>query len=207
LEDYRPVKQRLNEFRQHHPDWSIDTRFYPELPVKGEHVLARTWIRDSDGSLIAAAHAFEIVAKPFDVEKAETSSWGRALVAAGYTDSLELSQEELERSEGVQKPEKGPYRDPGPATVEGAQKQQLTVHPDPAPLSFLDMLRLNKPKSTAPKGIWYDHLTALVAAAAHDGIKVDWTGMAGGKHADKLTSTELKILIDDLELEMLGGGV
>ena len=123
IEDYRGVNERLKEFRTEHPDWTIRTT----VQFVDGHWKSETLISDANGHLIANGNAYEQAKKAFDMEKAETSSVGRALVFAGWTDSLELSQEERERSDGVQKQQKPapPTRtpDPGPVTPQTLQKQ------------------------------------------------------------------------------------
>ena len=55
-------------------------------------------------------------------EKAETSAVGRALVFAGWTDSLELSQEEVERSATVASQKKKPTAKKPDRTVVAKKK-------------------------------------------------------------------------------------
>ena len=196
LENYKPVKQRIHEFRQEHPDWGIRTK----LEHHEGFWYAETTISDDTGHPIANGHAVETATKPFDAEKAETSSVGRALVFAGWTDSLELSQEELERSEGVHKPQKGPRVDPGPVTWEQAQKpKELNDTSQSKPPTLNDYMRLNLPPQSAPKGFWADYITGLVAITEHEEILVPWRDLTGGKGFGELTSTELKILAVDVD--------
>jgi len=100
LENYIPVKQRIHDMREAHPDWGVST----VLTLEADYWQAVSTISDETGQLISTGNAVEKNTKPFDAEKAETSAVGRALVFAGWTDSLELSQEELERSGDVPKP-------------------------------------------------------------------------------------------------------
>lgn len=196
LADYRPVKQRLHEFRAEHPDWTIRTRLEPHEGFW----YSETTISDSAGHPIANGHAVEANTKPFDAEKAETSSVGRALVFAGWTDSLELSREELERSEGVQKPENAPYRDKGPVTPETvAQQPPLNDTSTMKPATISDLLRLEQPPQAAPKGFWQEFVKELVAADAYENIQIPWRELTGGKGFDELTTVQLKGLVVDVD--------
>lgn len=204
LENYKPVKQRIHEFREQHPDWSIWTSL--DRPDE-QHWMAQATIRDSEGNPIATGHAYERAAEPFDAEKAETSAVGRALVFAGWTDSLELSQEERERSEGVteqrnvtpppstpQPVERGPVT---PQTIK--QQPPLRAHPNPNPPPIEDILRLERPVATAPKGFWQEFVKELVAADAHEGSQIPWRELTGGKGFDELTTKELKSLVEGVD--------
>ena len=120
LENYIPVKQRIHDMREEHPDWGVRT----EMTFDGDYWRAVTTISDESGRLIATGHAVERNTKPFDAEKAETSAVGRALVFAGWTDSLELSQEEMERSAVVHAPPK-PAGKKQPAAKPQAKKPTI----------------------------------------------------------------------------------
>ena len=196
LENYIPVKTRIAAFRKEHPDYTICTK----LDVHEGFWYSETTISDGSGHPIANGHAVEANNKPFDAEKAETSSVGRALVFAGWTDSLELSQEELERSEAVQKPQNGPPVDPGPVTLEKVQNREPLNNPeDFKPPTLNDYMRLNLPQQSAPKGFWADYITGLVAICEHEKILVPWRDLTGGKGFGDLTTAELKILAVDVD--------
>ena len=115
LENYIPVKQRIHDMRSEHPDWTILT----SLQLSTDYWYAKATISDESGHIIATGNAVEKNTKPFDAEKAETSAVGRALVFAGWTDSLELSQEEVERSATVatQTKKKPTPKKPDPVVV------------------------------------------------------------------------------------------
>ena len=215
LENYKPVKQRIHEFRQAHPDWTIRTT----LRRDEDHWISETLISDEHGHLIANGWAYEKAQKPFDAEKTETSSVGRALVFAGWTDSLELSQEEKERSEGVQKAQKqGPPSktlDRGPVTLESLKAQEesgrLRIAQEEAEAANLQpkveghlahgftKLLMETPVGSAPKGIWADFVAALVAEAARENADIDWRRYTHGKGFNELTTMDLKGLVGDLQ--------
>ena len=91
LADYVPVKERIRDMRSDHPEWSVR----PLVTMLDGHYLAVCEIHDGDRH-IATGSALEQASKAFDYEKAETSAVGRALVFAGYIDSVSLSREEEE---------------------------------------------------------------------------------------------------------------
>jgi hypothetical protein len=206
LEDYKPVKQRIHEFRQEHPDWAIYTSL--ERPDEA-HWLATATIRDTAGNQIATGHAYEKALKPFDAEKAETSAVGRALVFAGWTDSLDLSQEERERSEGVAEQRKATHAPPTPQPVERDSaapqtmphilKNRIAPHPDPKPQPIEDMMRLEKPVQSAPKGYWQEFVKELVVADQTENIGIPWKELTYGKGFNDLTAIELKELVDRVD--------
>ena len=196
LENYKPVKQRIFEFRKEHPDWTIRTK----VDLHEGFWYSETTISDNAGHPIANGHAVEKNTKPFDAEKCETSSVGRALVFAGWTDSLELSQEERERSEGVQEQRKPVYRDSGPVTPETvANRPPLNDTDTMKPPTLNDYMRLNLPAQSAPKGFWADYITGLVAITEHEKILVPWRDLTGGKGFSELTTAELKHLAIDVD--------
>ena len=208
LENYKPVKQRIYEFRKEHPDWTIRTN----LKRDDAHWISETTISDENGHLIANGWAYEKAQKPFDAEKTETSSVGRALVHAGWTDSLELSQEERERSEGVQEQRKptppSKTLDKGPVTLASLKEQEetgrLRVAEEEAKVEAslahgFTALLVEAPVPSAPKGIWSDFVAALVAEAARENADIDWRRYTHGKGFNELTTLDLKGLVGDLQ--------
>ena len=123
LENYIPVKQRIHDMREQHSDWGVTT----ELGLVADYWHAKTTISDETGKVISTGSAVEKNTKPFDAEKAETSAVGRALVFAGWTDSLELSQEEVERSVTVRSQTAPAKKKPAPKKPDPtvAAKKQL----------------------------------------------------------------------------------
>ena len=195
LENYVPIKFRLNEFRKEHPDWTIRTT----VKLMDGHWHAETLISDENGHLIANGNAYEQAKLAFDLEKAETSSVGRALVFAGWTDSLELSREEQERSEVVQEQRKQPARPPGPVTPETVANRPPLNDVPANPPTLDDYMRLNIPPQSAPKGFWQDYITGLVAICEHDGVAVPWRDLTKGVGFADLTTIQLKHLAADVD--------
>jgi hypothetical protein len=86
LENYVPVAERLEKFRNEHPLWAL----VGEITVDdGQRVVIRATIADENERVVATGHAEEVrgsspVNRTSAVENAETSAWGRALAALGY---------------------------------------------------------------------------------------------------------------------------
>jgi hypothetical protein len=178
LKDYKPVKPRIQEMRTEHPDWTIKTR----VEHRDGFWHSRTKILDGH-RLIATGHAVEKAEQAFDMEKAETSSVGRALVFAGYPDDLRISPEEEARAQVVNYQKETP--------------QKATSHASPptstAPVYTVEYLVEYPPVQAAPKPVWQAHIAALVEATKAESLDFDWKLFAG-KPFDKLTSDELKDL-------------
>lgn len=80
--DYLQVAHRLVWFREERPEWSIVTEM---VTLTDSHAIAKATIIDPDGRIIATAHKREDKVHFADfMEKAETSSIGRALALVGY---------------------------------------------------------------------------------------------------------------------------
>ena len=193
LADYVPVKTRIHTMRQEHADWSIVTTVEQ---VDG-HWIARAWIKDGDDHPIASAGAYEKASKAFDYEKAETSAVGRALTFAGYTDSVELSREELERSETVteqrQSRQTAPPRPVKPAPAGTAQERVTAVIE-------------NRPGNGDHKALWRDYVTVLARTTieADEMTKQDWLNITLGKKIDEMTKQELQVAAAKAEGDLSG---
>ena len=93
---YKTVALRVQEFREQHPDWSIESKVLSAADL----VQVRTKIKDHEGRTVAVGHAEELrgstnILKTSALETCETSSWGRALSALGYGGTSIASAEEL----------------------------------------------------------------------------------------------------------------
>ncbi len=95
--NYTQVVSRVEVFRRHFPDLTIDTTI---VDVNNERVLMRAEIRD-DNRIIASGHAEEVreanaINRTSAVEVAETSAVGRALAAFGLHGGEYASAGEVE---------------------------------------------------------------------------------------------------------------
>lgn len=98
--EYRTVALRVKEFREKHPDWSIQTTIKFRAYEDAERVLVRATIKDVEGRLIASGTAEENRAQgninlTSCVENAETSAVGRALSFFGLGGEEIASAEEM----------------------------------------------------------------------------------------------------------------
>lgn len=87
LEGYETVRERLDKFRDHHPDWGLHSEIVFD---DADRILMRAEIWTADNVCVAVGHAEERRGPNRStpaVETCETSAWGRALEAAGYLSS------------------------------------------------------------------------------------------------------------------------
>ena len=96
--EYTLIAKRLRDFRNDHPNWSIETN----LVCGGENVLIHTTIKDESGRVIATGYAEEErgstnINQTSSVENCETSSVGRALafVSGEYAGNAIRSADEM----------------------------------------------------------------------------------------------------------------
>lgn len=101
--EYFTVAERVANFRQDKPDWSIQT----ELVDSGEAVIMKAVICSADGMVLATGHAEEVrgstnINKTSALENCETSAIGRALSALGYAGTEYASADEVAAAIGQQ---------------------------------------------------------------------------------------------------------
>lgn len=102
---YVMVKDRIREFRQDHPTWSLITNLEK---MEGGNVVFFAKICDETGRIIATGYAWEqvnssYINKTSAVENCETSAIGRCLACAGYlTDGAYASYEEMQKTVDVE---------------------------------------------------------------------------------------------------------
>jgi len=93
---YHTVAERIQTFREEHPDWQIHT----ELVDYGNPVVVKATICDANGNKMADGYAEEDrtlgnINKTSAVENCETSAVGRALAFLGYAGSEIASADEV----------------------------------------------------------------------------------------------------------------
>ena len=94
LDDYVDVAERIGEFRERHPDGSLRGTFQM-LEVGGQAIVAyrAEAFRTPDDQAPGIGSAWELVPgrTPFtrgsELQNAETSAWGRAIIAVGAADA------------------------------------------------------------------------------------------------------------------------
>ena len=100
--DYNTVAVRVNMFRKHFPDWSIDTVILNETITDAltKRIVMKTYIRTPAERVVATGIASEVwkgrVNTESAVENCETSAVGRCLANAGFgTEESIASAEEV----------------------------------------------------------------------------------------------------------------
>lgn len=93
---YKTVARRIQDFRNEHPDWSIES----EVLSAADLVQVKTTIRDTAGKVIATGLAEEMrgstnINKTSALENAETSAVGRALAFMGLGGTEIASADEV----------------------------------------------------------------------------------------------------------------
>ena len=123
LDDYVDVAERIQQFKQTHPDGSLQGagEFITE-PVVGYLYVARAY-RTPDDPRPAVGTAFEPIpgktpyTRDSEVQNAETAAWGRAIVALGFGTKKIASRQEVQARQPAPAPEqpKALPPNPGPA--------------------------------------------------------------------------------------------
>ena len=94
--EYQTVALRVTNFREAHPDWTIET----EVIDPGLHVTIKATIKDETGRVIATGHASEergegSINLTSALENCETSAVGRALAFYKYPGQFLRSADEM----------------------------------------------------------------------------------------------------------------
>jgi hypothetical protein len=136
LDDYNTVPERIEEFRTKHPDGRLrpvdPTNPFQIIDVAGKTFVAYAAFayRAPDDPLPGCGCAWE----PFpgatnftrnsELQNAETSAWGRAIVAALIADAKKgiATAEDIQNRQGDPPPTDTPTLKPGHALVEAAGK-------------------------------------------------------------------------------------
>lgn len=104
--EYMTVALRVQQFREKHPDWSIETEI---VHRDADEVVMLASIVNEHGRIIATGHAEEKrkasqINSTSALENAETSAIGRALAAAGFGGTEFASANEVQNAIQQQKP-------------------------------------------------------------------------------------------------------
>jgi hypothetical protein len=96
LSDYKEVSERIADFRNAHPDGSLQSEVIPS-PVDGFVVVKGYAYRSPDDPRPGTGLAWEPVpgkttfTKDSELQNAETSAWGRAIIAVGASDASKVA--------------------------------------------------------------------------------------------------------------------
>ena len=93
---YLTVARRIKDFRDKHPDYSLESKVLSAADV----VQIKAVIRDTEGRILATGHAEEVrgstnILKTSALETCETSAWGRALSNFGLLGTEVAGAEEI----------------------------------------------------------------------------------------------------------------
>jgi hypothetical protein len=124
--DYKTVAYRVNEFREQHPDFTIQTDLVEANDVL---VIVKASIFNTESRLLATGYAEEVRAaskinRTSALENAETSAIGRALSALGLGGSQYASADELVNALQQQNDNVGPLM----AHNEALQRNYASVY-------------------------------------------------------------------------------
>lgn len=124
--EYKTVAYRVNEFREQHPDFTIQTDLVEANDVL---VIVKASIFNTESRLLATGYAEEVRAaskinKTSALENAETSAIGRALSALGLGGSQYASADELVNALQQQNDNVGPLM----AHNEALQRNYASVY-------------------------------------------------------------------------------
>lgn len=140
---YLPVAWRLVWFREQHPEWGIATEAV-EINHEQKYAIFRASIFNENGRLIATATKREDVRGFGDyIEKAETSSVGRALAMCGY--GTQFCGSEFDESERLADAPQSPAQPAKLHKPDAAQYQQRPNAPQ-APQRRYDAPMSNLPR-------------------------------------------------------------
>jgi len=84
--DYKLIVQRVEEFREAHPDWGMHSEV---IHHDSERVIVKVWVTDPDGRVRGTGLAEEDrsasrINETSAMENCETSAFGRALASIGF---------------------------------------------------------------------------------------------------------------------------
>jgi hypothetical protein len=84
--DYKLIVQRVQEFRETHPDWGMHSKV---IHHDSERVIVKVWITDTDNRVRGTGLAEEDrsasrINQTSAMENCETSAFGRALASVGF---------------------------------------------------------------------------------------------------------------------------
>jgi hypothetical protein len=132
LSDYKTVPERIAEAKARYPEGRFQTELLtlPDPLAAGYVAVKARFFRDAEDQTPGEGVAWEVVpgktpyTKDSELQNAETSAWGRALVAAFAVDASKgiASQEEVRNRQPEPRPRSGGRR--GPSTPQAQESHE-----------------------------------------------------------------------------------
>lgn len=121
MSGYREVSERIQDFRKQYPDGSLQSEIVPS-PFDGFIIVKAYAYRHPEDPRPGVGLAWEVVpgATPYtrnsELQNAETSAWGRAIIAVGASDAQKVASANEVRNRRAEQEESPPT--PSSGTVE-----------------------------------------------------------------------------------------
>lgn len=121
MSGYREVSERIQDFRKQYPDGSLQSEIVPS-PFDGFIIVKAYAYRHPEDPRPGVGLAWEVVpgATPYtrnsELQNAETSAWGRAIIAVGASDAQKVASANEVRNRRAEQEEVSPT--PSSGTVE-----------------------------------------------------------------------------------------
>lgn len=121
MSGYREVSERIQDFRKQYPDGSLQSEIVPS-PFDGFIIVKAYAYRHPEDPRPGVGLAWEVVpgATPYtrnsELQNAETSAWGRAIIAVGASDAQKVASANEVRNRRAEQEEVPPT--PSSGTVE-----------------------------------------------------------------------------------------
>jgi hypothetical protein len=135
---YKEVSDRIRDFRKAHPDGTLQSEYLGsfESPEASFIIVKALAYRTSDDPRPGIGLAWERVpgltnfTKNSELQNAETSAWGRAIIAVGASDAKHVaSANEVRNREAEQERAGGPF----PRSTRGGGREQPDLSPAKEP--------------------------------------------------------------------------
>lgn len=131
MSGYREVSERIQDFRKQYPDGSLQSEIVPS-PFDGFIIVKAYAYRHPEDPRPGVGLAWEQVpgATPYtrnsELQNAETSAWGRAIIAVGASDAQKVASANEVRNRRAE--QDAPTSSPRPDTV--AEMERLLAQAD-----------------------------------------------------------------------------
>jgi len=131
MSGYREVSERIQDFRKQYPEGSLQSEIVPS-PFDGFIIVKAYAYRHPEDPRPGVGLAWEVVpgATPYtrnsELQNAETSAWGRAIIAVGASDAQKVASANEVRNRRAE--QDAPPSSPRPDTI--AEMERLLAQAD-----------------------------------------------------------------------------